>query len=78
LEIKYTVADIKSRRELSEYIIKIIAAAKICGYADTEYIQILQIYRELDIEFRKWGMNELKIGITMQEFIELLNAKKIN
>jgi hypothetical protein len=52
-EIKYTVADIKSYRELSEYITKIIAAAKIYGYADIEYAQILQAYRGLNTEFRK-------------------------
>jgi hypothetical protein len=37
-KIKYTVADIKNYQKLSEYIIKIIAAAKIYGYADTEYV----------------------------------------
>jgi hypothetical protein len=77
-EIKYIVADVKSYRELFEYIIKIIAAAKTYGYADTEYVQMLQIYRELNTELRKWGVNESKIGITVQEFIKLLNAKKMN
>ena len=56
----------------------IATAAKGCGQGDTEFAQVLHAFRGIDSNLCCFGIDELEERITIQEFIDLLNRKKVN
>ncbi|SLM34051.1 hypothetical protein LPUS_02723 [Lasallia pustulata] len=64
--------------EPSEYVTAIATAAKGCGQGDTEFTQVLHAFCGIDSNLRHFGIDEPEERTTIQEFINLLNRKKVN
>ena len=76
--MRYTIQDAQSHREPSEYVTAIATAAKGCGQGDTEFAQVLHAFCGIDSNLRHFGIDEPEERTTIQEFIDLLNRKKVN
>ena len=77
-EMKYTTQDACNGREPSEYVTAIGTAVKGCGQGDTEFAQVLHAFCRINSELRHFGIDEPEENITVQDFIDLLNWKKVN
>ena len=76
--MRYTIQDAQSHREPSEYVTAIATAAKGCGQGNTEFAQVLHAFRGIDSNLCRFGIDEPEERTTIQEFIDLLNRKKVN
>ena len=56
----------------------IATAAKGCGQGNTEFAQVLHAFCRINSNLRRFGIDEPEERTTIQEFIDLLNRKKVN
>ena len=77
-KMKYITQNACNGRESSEYVITIDTAVKGCEQSDTEFAQMLHAFCRIDSELQHFGINESEENITVQNFINLLNWKKVN
>ena len=76
--MRYTVQDAWNNRNPSEYVTAIATAAKGCGQGNTKFAQVLHAFQSIDSELRHFGIDEPEENTSVQDFINLLNRKKVN
>ena len=75
--IKYTIRDVRARKDPEEYIQKIITNGRNSGLATTEYAQVLMAYQHMDGVLRM-TLPPVTDSTTMPKFIEHINVQKAN
>ena len=76
--MRYTVQNAQSYQKLSEYVTAIVIAIKRCSQSDTEFAQILHVFCDINSDLHCFSIDESEKRISVQNFINLLNKKKIN
>ena len=77
-KMKYTIQNACNEREPSEYVTVIDTAAKECEQGDTEFTQVLHTFCRINSDLCQFDVDEPEENITVQNFIDLLNQKKMN
>ena len=77
-EMKYITQNTYNERELSEYVITIDTVIKECEQSDTEFTQVLHVFCRINSDLWCFSIDESEENITVQNFINLLNQKKVN
>ena len=76
--MRYTVQDAQSHWESSEYVTAIVTAVKRYEQSNTEFAQILYTFCDIDSDLHCFSIDESEKRMSVQNFIDLLNKKKVN
>ena len=76
--MRYTEEDAWNHCEPLKYITAIATAAKGCGQGNTEFTQVLYAFQGIDSELQHFSIDESEETTSVQDFIDLLNHKKVN
>ena len=74
-KIRYTVKDVRNRRDPADYVASIVVNGKNASIAPTEYSQVLLAYEHMDAELRQ-HLQLPKASATIDEFLEEIRHHK--
>ena len=77
-KMKYITQNTCNEREPSEYITAIGTAIKGCEQSDTEFAQVLHVFCRINSDLWCFSIDKSEENTTVQNFINLLNQKKVN
>ena len=77
-KMKYIIQNTYNERESSEYITAIGITVKGCEQSDTEFAQVLHVFCRINSDLWHFSIDKSEENIIIQNFINLLNQKKMN